>query len=74
MATEVIIEVQRVRGGYVASEGSWQSLVYSKKAHALNHARVRLRFRGGEIRVFDDAGVIEKIFPNQGNGKEVQNV
>ena len=67
MIEPVIVEVQKARGGYIAAEGAWRSLVYPKKAHALNHARVRLRFRGGEIRVFDDAGVLEKVFPNQGN-------
>ena len=64
----VIIEVQRVRGGYIAIEDSWKSPVYPKRAHALNHARVRAKFRVGEIRICDDAGLIEatvSFFPNR---------
>ena len=64
----VIIEVQRVRGGWIAMEDHWKSQVYPKKPHALNHARVRARFRKGEIRIHDDAGAVEHtilFFPNR---------
>jgi hypothetical protein len=68
MAPPIIIEVQRARGGWVATEDNWISPVYPKKAHALNHARVRARFRHGEIRIHDNKGSIEHtvlFFPNR---------
>ena len=71
----MIIEVQRVRGGWIAIEGSWKSPVYPKRAHALNHARVRAKFRRGEIQIYDDAGLIGatiSFFPNREKRKEVK--
>jgi hypothetical protein len=65
----VVIEVQRARGGWIASEGSWKSPVYPKRAHALNHARERVKFREGEIRIHGRYGGIERTMPFSHNGE-----
>lgn len=70
MSAPIIIEVQRVRGGWIATEDTWNSPVYPKKPHALNHARVRARFRQGEIRIHDNAGGLERAIPFSDNHRE----
>ena len=58
------IEVRPHRGGWQVFEGPGVEPFYvgpNAKEHAIGYATERLKFSGGEVRVVDAAGAVERV-------------
>jgi hypothetical protein len=55
-----VIEIRPHRWGWKAFEAPGVEPVFPTKDDAISYAQARVRFRAGEIRVLDSAGIVER--------------